>query len=108
MTVRTSGRTAADTIFLRSLVITTVIRAVLAAIVPLTGDEAYFVVWGEHLDFGYYDHTPMAGWWLGAILLLGKSVWLVRLPALLTTVAVGWLIWRMARRVDACVVPGVR
>lgn len=101
MSVLPSGRNAADRIFLRSLLITTIIRAVMAAVVPLTGDEAYFVVWGEHLDLGYYDHTPMAGWWLGTVLLLGKSVWLVRLPALLTTIAVALVIWRVVRGHDA-------
>ena len=95
-----TASSSADRIFLRSLVVTTIIRAVLAAIVPLTGDEAYFVVWGEYLDYGYYDHTPMAGWWLAAALALGKSVWLMRLPALLTTVAVAWMIWRAARTLD--------
>lgn len=96
-----SGHTAADRVFLRSLFITTIIRAAMAALVPLTGDEAYFVLWGEHLDFGYYDHTPMAGWWLAAALMLGKSVWVVRLPAVLTTIAVAWIIWRVARKLDA-------
>lgn len=90
----------ADTFFVASLAITTVVRAILAAVVPLTGDEAYFVLWGEHLDVGYYDHTPMVGWWLSAMLLLGKTVWLMRLPALLTTVAVALLIWRVARGLD--------
>jgi len=101
MTASPLDRTPADRVFLLSLLITTIIRAVLAAIMPLTGDEAYFVVWGEHPALGYYDHTPMAGWWLGAVLLLGKSAWLVRLPALLTTIVVAWLIWRVVRRVDA-------
>jgi hypothetical protein len=101
MTESSPGRSAADRVFFYSLLITTIIRAVMAAVVPLTGDEAYFVVWGEHFDLGYYDHTPMSGWWLGAILLLGKSVWLVRLPALLTTIAVALVIWRVVRGHDA-------
>jgi len=100
MTASPTDRPAADRIFLRSLVITTLLRAVMAALVPLTGDEAYFVLWGEHLDLGYYDHTPMAGWWLGATLLLGKSTWLVRLPALLTTLVVAYVIWRVVREHD--------
>ncbi len=95
------ARSAADRFFLRSLLITTLIRTVMAAIVPLTGDEAYFIVWGEHPDFGYYDHTPMVGWWLSAMLALGRSVWLMRLPALITTVLVAWLIWRAAKSLDA-------
>lgn len=97
MTAPLPERTSADAVFFRALAITTVIRCVLAAIVPLTGDEAYFVVWGAHLDYGYYDHTPMAGWWLAAMLALGKSIWLMRLPALLTTVVVAWWIWRAVR-----------
>lgn len=101
MTDTSPARTTADRFFLRSLLITTLIRAVMAAIVPLTGDEAYFIVWGEHPDFGYYDHTPMVGWWLSAMLALGRSVWLMRLPALLTTVVVAWLIWRAAKSLDA-------
>lgn len=34
--------------------------------VPLTGDEAYFILWGQSLSLGYYDHPPMVGWvlWL--------------------------------------------
>jgi hypothetical protein len=30
--------------------------------VPLTGDEAYFIVWGQDLSLGYYDHPPAVGW----------------------------------------------
>ncbi|TWP29563.1 glycosyltransferase family 39 protein [Apibacter muscae] len=26
---------------------------------PLIDDEAYYWVWSNHLDFGYYDHPPM-------------------------------------------------
>ena len=38
------------------------IKVAIAYGLPMTGDEAYFVLWGKHLDFGYYDHPPMAGW----------------------------------------------
>ncbi|MBE2212625.1 MAG: glycosyltransferase family 39 protein [Opitutaceae bacterium] len=101
MTATSPDRLTPDRVFFRSLLITTLIRAVLAALVPLTGDEAYFVLWGEFPDLGYYDHTPMAGWWLAAMLLVGKSAWLMRLPALLTTIVVALLIWRVVRERDA-------
>ena len=31
----------------------------LAAVFPITGDEAYFTVWGLMPSWGYYDHPPM-------------------------------------------------
>ena len=41
-------------------------RLWLSAVFPFTGDEAYFVDWGRHPDWGFYDHPPMVGWWLAA------------------------------------------
>ena len=30
-----------------------------AAFTPLHADEAYYALFGQHLDWGYYDHPPM-------------------------------------------------
>jgi 4-amino-4-deoxy-L-arabinose transferase-like glycosyltransferase len=38
--------------------VATVIRAALAAAVPLFPDEAYYWEWGRHLAAGYFDHPP--------------------------------------------------
>lgn len=47
-------------------------------------DELYFLAWAEHLDWGYVDHAPMAGWILHATRrLLGDSLYALRLPAAL-------------------------
>lgn len=54
-----------------------------SAVLPMTGDEAYFVLWGEHPAGGYYDHPPMVGWWLGALLAISRAEWVLRLPSLL-------------------------
>ena len=66
-----------------------------AAVLPMTGDEAYFAVWGEHPAGGYYDHPPMVGWWLSALLGVSHAPWWLRLPALivplLVAAAAGWL-----------------
>ncbi len=42
--------------------------------VPLTGDEAYFIVWGQSLSLGYYDHPPMVGWVLWVLNGFGTGV----------------------------------
>lgn len=80
--------------------ITLAVKLLLAWAVPLTGDEAYFVLWGERLDFGYYDHPPMVGWLIWFCLSLGKSALVVRLPAILATLVVGWLIYETVKRAN--------
>ena len=58
-------------------------RTWLAAVTPITGDEAYFAFWGWQPDWGFYDHPPMVGWWLAPLMALSWDDWVVRLPALL-------------------------
>lgn len=70
------------------------VRLMLAAGLPLTGDEALFYWWSRFLDYGYYDHPPMAAWWIaGSRWLLGEAEWAVRMPAVLLPLAVGGLMW---------------
>ena len=43
-----------------------VLRAVMAALLPLSADEAYYWLWSKHLAAGYYDHPPMIAWLIRA------------------------------------------
>ena len=67
-----------------------VFRVWFSATLPMTGDEAYFVLWGEHPAGGYYDHPPMVGWWLTGLLALSRAEWVLRLPALLLPLVLAW------------------
>lgn len=69
----------------------------LAAWLPLTGDEAYFYLWGKYPAGGYYDHPPMIGWWLHLLLYFGHAEWWLRLPAVLLSSLIGWGIYRFLR-----------
>ncbi len=62
---------------------TLLIKLLLAVILPLTGDEAYFFLWGRHPALGYYDHPPMVGWWLTALMQAGDALWWLRMPSVL-------------------------
>lgn len=55
-------------------------RVWLAAAFPFTGDEAYFYWWGKHPDWGFYDHPPMVGWWLAALIPVAETPGWLRLP----------------------------
>ena len=74
-----------------------VFRMWFAAVLPMTGDEAYFVLWGEHPAGGYYDHPPMVGWWLSGLLLLSRASWLLRLPAVWLPLLLAYGAWWLVR-----------
>jgi len=77
---------------------TLLVKLLLAAAIPLTGDEAYFFLWGRYPALGFYDHPPMVGWLLTAQLhLFGHSVLSLRLPAVLLSTLLGWLVYRVLR-----------
>ena len=63
----------------------------------MTGDEAYFVLWGEHPAGGYYDHPPMVGWWLSALLAVSRTEWVLRLPAVLLPLILAAGAWWLVR-----------
>ncbi|WP_301102289.1 glycosyltransferase family 39 protein [Propionivibrio sp.] len=74
-----------------------VFRLWFSVVLPMTGDEAYFVSWGEHPAGGYYDHPPMVGWWLSGLLAISRDEWFLRLPALVLPLILAggawWLVY---------------
>ena len=78
--------------FWSALAATLVFRFWLGAALPLTGDEAYFVLWGRYPALGYYDHPPMVGWVLAPLLAVSQAEWVVRLPAILLPAALALLV----------------
>lgn len=82
------------------LLATLVAKLTLAWILPMSGDEAYFIVWAKHPDFGFYDHPPMVGWMLQLLLYFGSSEVLLRLPAILLSTVIGLGIYRLLKPHD--------
>jgi 4-amino-4-deoxy-L-arabinose transferase-like glycosyltransferase len=50
--------------FLVALAALTLLRLAVAAVVPLSPDEAYYWVWSRALAPGYLDHPPMVALWI--------------------------------------------
>ena len=50
----------------RWLCLVLILQILVILTLPLAGDEAYFVAWGQQLSWIYYDHPPLTGWvsWL--------------------------------------------
>ncbi len=77
---------------------TLLVKLLVAHFLPITGDEAYFIIWGKHPDYGFYDHPPMAGWFLTAMLAIADAPLWLRLPQILITTLIGWSIYLLIRR----------
>jgi 4-amino-4-deoxy-L-arabinose transferase-like glycosyltransferase len=48
--------------FYRCWTFSLIIKLLVAAILPFSSDEAYYWVWSNHLDLGYFDHPAMIAW----------------------------------------------
>ncbi len=66
--------------------------------VPLTGDEAYYVMWGKYPALGYYDQPPMIGWMLAVMRIFGTHRAILRLPAILLSSVLGVFLVDILRR----------
>lgn len=49
------------------------------AFLPLHGDEAYYWVWSQHLQAGYYDHPPMIAFMIYLTNFISQNEWGIRL-----------------------------
>jgi 4-amino-4-deoxy-L-arabinose transferase-like glycosyltransferase len=80
----------------------TALRLLVGGELHLTEDEAYYRLWAQHLQLGYFDHPPMIAWWIRAgTLAVGDSPLGVRLFAALASGLNTWLVGDLARRLGA-------
>jgi len=87
----------------------TLARLVLAAVTPLTEDEAYYRLWATSLQFGYYDHPPMIAWWIRAgMTLAGDTSLGVRLLPALSSGLTSLLVYDLAQRLGGSAKVGQR
>ena len=85
-------------LFLKALVAVFFVRLIISIALPITGDEAYFVIWGKNLDYGYYDHTPIVGWILAALLTVSDATWWLRLPSTLLPIFLSYGIYHILKQ----------
>ncbi|MGX1024524.1 ArnT family glycosyltransferase [Psychroflexus sp. MBR-150] len=57
-------------------------------------DEAYYYVWGQYLDWGYFDHPPMVAvlTYLGDLFF--NDLWAVRFFSVVVHTLTVWIIWQ--------------
>lgn len=81
-------------LFLFFLLTINLFKFSLAAYFPLIGDEAYYWLWGQHLDLSYVDHPPLIAY-LNYLLasVFGPSETAIRLAAILIVLLISWIIY---------------
>ena len=73
------------------------VRLLVAALVPLHPDEAYYWEWSRHLAAGYFDHPPVIAWLIRiGTAFAGDTPLGVRLLPVLSGFLAGWAVMRVA------------
>jgi 4-amino-4-deoxy-L-arabinose transferase-like glycosyltransferase len=81
------------------LAVATAARMILASIIPISGDEAYYWDCSKHPDWTYFDQPPIAIWLIIPFrLLLGDVYLAVRMPAILASLGIGLVLPCLTKR----------
>lgn len=73
------------TVSLFSIALFALLSITHAWVMPFSADEAHYALYGQFLDWSYFDHPPMVGWLQGMSLLWGDSEFALRiLPIILS------------------------
>ncbi|MGZ5925778.1 MAG: glycosyltransferase family 39 protein [Rhizomicrobium sp.] len=77
-----------------------VLRAVMAGLLPLSADEAYYWLWSRHLAAGYYDHPPAIAFVIRfGTFLFGDNEFGVRFGGVMLSLLASWFVWAAARTI---------
>ena len=87
-----------EELFIKALIAVFFIRLIISIALPITSDEAYFVLWGKNIDYGYYDHTPLVGWIIAAFLTVSDATWWLRLPSTLLPIFLSYGIYHILKQ----------
>ena len=74
-----------------------------AVFTNMHADEAYYALYGQFLDWGYYDHPPMVALLTYLSHFVGIGALSVRFCTVLLHGATIWLVWKILSQVNASV-----
>ncbi|MEA2111055.1 MAG: glycosyltransferase family 39 protein [Campylobacterota bacterium] len=66
-------------------------------LLPLTGDEAYFITWAKVPLAGYYDHPPMVGWLIYLMSFISESHIFYRFFSFIATLIIAYVIYTLSK-----------
>jgi len=72
------------------------LKLILIYLIPITGDEVYFIKWATNLSSGYYDHPPMVGWLIYLMKFISSSFVFFRMFGFFAAIVVAYSIYKIA------------
>ncbi len=82
---------------IRAVVTISLLKLLILMLLPLTGDEAYFIRWAQHPLAGYYDHPPMIGWIIYLMSFISHHYLFYRFFAFAAMLIVAYIVYKIAR-----------
>lgn len=70
-----------------------IINILQSAFVELHADEAYYWIYSQFLDWGYFDHPPMVALYIKAGDAISHSMWGLRLATVFSTAIAIYILW---------------
>ena len=93
----TSPAIAGPRVMAAAIAILIALRAAMAASLPLSADEAYYLMWSHHLAAGYYDHPPAIAFLIRlGTALFGDTSLGVRASGIILSILASWFVWQAA------------
>ncbi len=84
------------------IIISTLIRCIIASSSELGNVEAYYWTFAQHLQWNYFDHPPIVGWLirLTTANLLLHNEFFTRAGAIISSAVSTWLIFRIGSKIN--------
>jgi hypothetical protein len=83
------------TLYKKHIIAILFFKLVLIFLLPITGDEAYFLVWANHMNIGFYDHPPMVGWIIYLMSFISDDISFLRLFPFFSVLLASYLIYKI-------------
>ncbi len=81
---------------LRSLLLLLLVaNGIQAAFTPIIGDEAYYWMWSQRMDWGFFDHPPLVALMINIGDTLFSGTFGMRLVTVLFSVISCWALWHL-------------
>lgn len=74
-----------------------VVNLIQAFFTPISEDEAYYWLWSQHLDWGYFDHPPMVAWWISVGYIFFQNELGVRFLTVLLNSLSFYFLWQILK-----------
>jgi hypothetical protein len=84
----------------KHILLISLFKLIILVLLPLTGDEAYFIKWADNLNIGYYDHPPMVGWIIYIMQYISDDYIIFRLFSFFTVFIISYLIYKILLEFD--------